>query len=388
MAFVSFPRLSYHEENDIRQRRGCSHLTVNLGKWILRYLFANLIDEEIRRDEAYRAKLNEAVDKRIAAAAAAQAGGRANAPSSIQLPPLNVSGLALSGDSSGATPRANGHHAPMTPGMSIGLAKPGPVTHLPGVPEGAALASPTSPYEKHSSAVSQPSVDKEDYFSSAIMSVDAPSTAAKPAAPPPKTTEGGADDKAKEGAADHGKDKDKEAANNAKSSSTTFGKKFRMGNPFGSKKLSRSASTNTEKTAAATATTTEDAKEGEGGASESSSNADKDAPLVDDSLGGVVQRLRLEYDRQVADQPDRHVESRIRPSLPSDTPVLKLPPQTKIILQEETSGGSANLYRGTVASTGADADIIERCAATWLGEVLLLVSTIHAVCFDCVRGGP
>ena len=49
---------------------------VNLGKWILRHIFSNLIDEMIKRDEAYRKELNDNVKK----------SGRANAPTSIQLP--------------------------------------------------------------------------------------------------------------------------------------------------------------------------------------------------------------------------------------------------------------------------------------------------------------
>jgi WD repeat-containing protein 48 len=50
---------------------------------------------------------------------------------------------------------------------------------------------------------------------------------------------------------------------------------------------------------------------------------------------------------------------------------LKLPAGTKIIIQEETSGGSANVYQGTVANVGKDADAIEQKAPMWLGDVLL-----------------
>jgi WD repeat-containing protein 48 len=47
---------------------------------------------------------------------------------------------------------------------------------------------------------------------------------------------------------------------------------------------------------------------------------------------------------------------------------------TTVIIQEETSGGSADLYRGTVATVGEDASLIEERAPMWLGDLLLRVS--------------
>ena len=46
-------------------------------------------------------------------------------------------------------------------------------------------------------------------------------------------------------------------------------------------------------------------------------------------------------------------------------------PGTKVIIQEETSGGSAEIYRGTVETVGAEAEFIEQKGPMWLGEVLL-----------------
>ena len=96
--------------------------TVNLGKWILRHIFSNLIDEMIKRDEAFRKELNDKISK---------GGQRAGAPTSIQLPPGGWSEIGVSA----TTPRANGSSYPMTPGMGIGVATPAPLNHLPGVPE-------------------------------------------------------------------------------------------------------------------------------------------------------------------------------------------------------------------------------------------------------------
>ena len=261
-------------------------------------------------------------------------------------------------DSPGTTPRPNGVYAPTTPGFAIGAATPG--STIPPLPDG--LTTPLSPIDRRQSQPSRPSAEREDYFSDAIHAPDATLStgpAQTPLSAPPVS-----DAKPAQTPGESGKDKDKDAKDkdNGKAPSTPFGKKFRMGMSFGSKKLNRSAST----AAAEKPAVVLDEKAEE---SESSSTHDKE---FEDSFLGVVQRIRSEYDRQLADNPDSLVETRICPSLPNDTPVVKLPPGTKVILQEETSGGSAELYRGTVATAGLDADIIEQRGPQWLAEVLLL----------------
>jgi WD repeat-containing protein 48 len=302
-----------------------------------------LIDEEMKKDEVHRAKLNESVEKRQAAALA-------NPPSSIQLP--DQLGWDAGQSSAGATPRANGY-PPTTPGLGIGVATPG--GHLPGVPEGA--VTPNTPLDKRASQVGRPSGD--DYFSSsAISSVEPPK-------PPTLTTTTATTTAAPEkDAAKEKEDAAKSPTDSAKSP-TAFGKKFRMGMSFGTKKLGRSASGTADKPSVV-----EEKKEEEN-KSESSSNHEKE---VDDSFLGVVQKIHNEYEKQLAETPDKLVETKLTPSLPIDTPVLKLPSGTRVIIQEETSGGSANLYRGTVETVGVDAGVIEQKAPMWLGEVLLTVS--------------
>ena len=137
-----------------------------------------------------------------------------------------------------------------------------------------------------------------------------------------------------------------------------------MGMSFGSKKLGRSASTNTEKPVVV------DEKVEDG--SETSENGEKEKE-VDDSFFGIVQKIRNEYEKALQENPDQKLESGITPSLPNETPVLKPPPMTTVIIQEETSGGSADLYRGTVATVGEDASLIEERAPMWLGDLLLRV---------------
>ncbi|KAK0634744.1 hypothetical protein B0T17DRAFT_481010 [Bombardia bombarda] len=339
---------------------------INLGKWILRYLFANLIDEEIRRDEAHRQKLNEAAEKRIAAA-----GTSRGSPLMISIPApvAGWGGPPAAGDSPSTTPRANWPlYPPMTPGLAIGSATPGPSAGV--------LDTSLSPLDKRSSQVSRPSVEKEDYFSDAIHSPDGGNNqqggVAKPAQTPATETAPHLPPVGEEGqkGTENGKDgKDKEKDND-KAPSTPFGKrKFRMNMSFGGKKLGRSASTSAAAAAAAAAAEKPAAVDEREEESESSSNHEKE---FEDSFLGVVQKMHAEYEKQVTENPEELVETRIRPSLPNDTPVLKLPPGTKVIIQEETSGGSAELYRGTVESVGLDADVIERRGPLWLGEVLLL----------------
>ncbi|EFY92245.1 WD repeat protein [Metarhizium acridum CQMa 102] len=302
---------------------------ISLGRWILRYLFSNLIDEEIKRDERYLQKLNEEVSRN-------QAAGRANAPTAIDIPPSNVSNWDKPDQL--ATPRASGSQLHQgTPGLGIGLATPAPGAALPGVPE-EVVASPLSPTERGTAA------DKDDYF--------AGGSAVAPGAPATESLE-------MKTSMDNGNEKGKDkASDTAKSPGSTFGKKFRMS--FSSKKLGRSSSQATQDKPVVV---DEKAEE-----SESSSTNEKE---VDDSFFGVIQKIRNDYDKQLADTPDKHIETRVTPSLPSETPVLKLPPGTKIIIQEETSGGSANVYQGTVENVGKDADIIEQKAPMWLGDVLL-----------------
>lgn len=235
--------------------------------------------------------------------------------------------------------------------MGIGLATPG----LPGVKEESGNSA--LPLDKRTSVASRPSQEREDYFTNAIVSAEG-NQAAKPATTPAEQPAENGKDKEKE--KEKEKDKDK---GEAKQPSTPFGKKFRMGMSFGTKKLGRSASsTATEKPTITEEKTAE---------SESSSNHEPEKEY-DDNFLGVVQKIQDEYAKQLIDSPEKTVETKVTPSLTNETPVLKLPAGTKVIIQEETSGGSAELYRGTIETVGADADIIEKCAPQWLGEVLLL----------------
>ncbi|KAG6036013.1 hypothetical protein E4U41_005847 [Claviceps citrina] len=315
---------------------------ISLGRWILRYLFANLIDEEIRRDQSYRQQLNQEMMQR-------QNAGRPNAPTSIALPQASMADWSRTDKDT--TPRANASRLQLgTPGLGIGLATPGPsALSLPGLPE-ETVSGPLIPAGKDTAG------DKGDYFAggSAVVAGTAGADASEA-----RTSVESGNDKGKE--KEKNKDKDTEKASDTpKSPGSTFGRKLRMS--FSSRKLGRSMSVS-QPTQEKPVVVDEKAEE-----SETSSTNERE---VDDSFFGVIQKMRNNYDKQSAEAPDKLVETRITPSLPNETPVLKLPPGTQVIIQEETSGGSANVYQGTVENVGRDADMIEQKAPMWLGEVLL-----------------
>ena len=233
--------------------------------------------------------------------------------------------------------------------MGIGVATPHPLNHLPGVPEDG------GPLNKRESHASRQSADRSgDYFSSTPIATEASTkTPVTPGAESHENSKSPVDDKDA----------------NGKDSNTLFGKKFRMGMSFGSKKLGRSASTTATEKPVVVDEKTEDG-------SETSESGEKEKLLereVEDNFNGVVQKIQIEYERLLLERPDQQVESGITPSLLNETPVLKPPPMTTVIIQEETSGGSADLYRGTVETVGEDATLIGERAPMWLGDLLLRV---------------
>jgi WD repeat-containing protein 48 len=97
-----------------------------------------------------------------------------------------------------------------------------------------------------------------------------------------------------------------------------------------------------------------------------------DEKVVEDNFLGAIQKIRHSYEEQVS-LGATTVNSQIAPSLPNETPVLKPPATTTILIQEDRpdSGGVADLFEGKVGSIGQQADLIEKCAPPWLADVLL-----------------
>jgi WD repeat-containing protein 48 len=160
-----------------------------------------------------------------------------------------------------------------------------------------------------------------------------------------------------------------------------FGKKFSMGMSFsGMKKIGRTQTNDKDKPIAV-----EEKDETE---SDSRSSKTSGSRAVDDNLLGTIQKIRFGYDDALQQQiqaqhatqnglpvtqRDIDLPTAITPSQPSDTPVLSPPPNTTILIQEDRpeAGGVADLFEGTVGALGDMADLVEKTAPMWLGEVLL-----------------
>jgi WD repeat-containing protein 48 len=90
---------------------------INIGKWVLRYLFANLVEAEIKRDEEIRRTLELEAEERKKTTSD---GNSKNPPLHINIPPPVHTSMG-GGES---TPRPRTWDAALSPG--IGLATPAP----------------------------------------------------------------------------------------------------------------------------------------------------------------------------------------------------------------------------------------------------------------------
>ena len=323
---------------------------INLGKWVLRFLFAKFVDEELHRDAVYRREL-------VARGSTSSSIHRENAPAFLSMPVTSAED-----EDSLITPKpiTNGVAAkpPATPGLAIGLATPhnnGPTIHTSPAQNAQSNLLPTaeegSSLEKRISQQSggRTSTDKSDYFT--------PGTRPKSPAENQNTipTEN-ATSVNPESVAQSPADADKDEK--TKEGKSLFGKKFRMNFP---KNLGGRTSTDTKPAVV-------DEK-----AEESDKSSEKEEKHVEDNLLGTIQKVRYDYAEYLREDPSRQLPAGIIPSPLSETPILRHPSNTVVIIQEERldSGGVADLYRGTVSSVGQDADLIEKSAPMWLGELLL-----------------
>ncbi len=329
---------------------------INLGKWILRFLFTKLIGEEIERDARFRQDL-------MANASKPTSMRTENAPSSIQFPVIPPPNF-MNEDDSMITPRptivTDGiTRPPNTLGLTIGAATP----HINGVtstsgPARPATAEEGTALEKRTSQHSQPRISSDrasDYFSSSSQAKSPVDGQSKGPVTP--------GDMSLEAATSSPVDADKE-----EKSSSLFGKKFRMNFP---KKLGR---------------TSQDVKPAvvDEKSEESDKSEDKEDRIVQDNLFGTIQKIRYDYEERIQHGPSQHLVSGITPSSLNETPLLQPPPFTTVIIEEDRpdSGGVADLYRGTISSVGSDADLIERTGPMWLGDLLLKVGCNLTISFS------
>ncbi len=347
--------LQLEEQIDFREDH-----RINLGKWVLRYLFSNLIDEEIKRDEIYRAKLLQEKQQQEA---------QTSRPTNIEMPNVNLNGWDTSGPTSGSTLKGNGLHFPHTPGMGIGLATPQLPPHSAGRgSHGNAFLTPTTEDANQlepSKSQRSSTQDGQDYFGQAPTNGSTNNTTKPETAPEtkedPVTSPSTEDTPSKKGKG-------------------MFGKKFNMG--FSKKMFATGTPIAAEPAKPAPA----DEK-----AEDSDAHSSKtDEPTFDDSFLGAVQRIRHGYEEALAaGNNETELTSAIAPSLPNDTPVIKPPAMTTILIQEDRpgEGGVKDLFEGKVGTLGGVVDLVERVAPVWLGEVLLRVSDLifssaRMVCYD------
>lgn len=334
---------------------------INLGKWVLRYLFSNLIDEEIKRDEIYRAKLLQEKEQEAQAR-----------PTNIEMPSANINAWNPSGPTSGSTLKGNGIHFPHTPGMGIGLATP----QLPSHPaargsgsHGNAYLTPTNEegnsLEPTKSQLSS-TQDGQDYFgqtTSANGNGNGNATSNG-------SGNGNGNGKPAEGAETKEETVSSPTAEDtpSKKGKGMFGKKFNMG--FSKKMFATGTPIAAEAPKPIVDEKTEDSD---------SRSTKTDEKVFEDNFFGSIQRIRHGYEEALGTGLTDLV-SAIAPSLPNDTPVLKPPAMTTILIQEDRpgSGGVADLFEGKVGTLGLQADLIEKAAPMWLGEVLLRVRPVLA----------
>jgi WD repeat-containing protein 48 len=304
-------------------------------------LFADLIEEEIRRDETHR-KLITPKEAEL------QSPNGVNAPSSIDLPPLQLPRT----PGSQGLPDASRQAIPTTPGLNIGLATPGPSTTN--------FTSPFSPTEEQASNTRpshdfgrSPSLDKpSDYFSNSHY-IEAEK-------PPPTATDEQTPAALPQSPAEPEKEEKKKAS--------LFGKKFRMEFP---KKLGRAPEMKTP--------LLEEKQE------ESDKSSEREEKSFETNLHGVIERIRHDYEMFFIRRPGQALSSGITPSSTSETPALNIPKDTGILIQEESgdTAVAADLYRGLVGSIREDIDKLEKTVPHWVGELLLKVLDIPS---STIRG--
>lgn len=327
--------------------------TVNLGKWILRWLFAPLVDAETSRDEEYRADLiakgeeierqnsNQVVDIPVG-----------DVPRSLNIPiPTN---------SSSATPRPGSdlYASPTTPGFGIGLANtPGTLASSvggstsnnlgtsPGPGMGDSGEQLTSPTQQTLDPMRNSVSDRSsDYFSTKVQGTSA-------------DTEKNAGEQTPT-AIQSPTEPDKE---DKKKGGSLFSKKFRE---F-PRKLGRAPSE----------VKTQQIQEEGPKVAESDKSSVKEERTFENNLGGLVERIQHGYSESLAANPGQELASAISPIPENETPVLEISPRTAVFIQEETGDTAlaCDLYRGSVGAVSEDILKLEKAIPMWLAELLLKV---------------
>ena len=270
--------------------------------------------------------------------------------------------------SSASTPRAGfGDTRPLTtPGLAIGAATPGAA--LSNTVERNAnvadidpdqLCPPGPAVQTPATQEAQTSETQGDYFSSkpkretAGQSEPTPGRDESVLETHQQTEDSASSD-------DGGRD---ETSKETSKESNTFGKRLRS--TFSPKKSA--------KVPAPTDAAKVEATESTGKSAEAEDS--KGYKVEENTFLAVVHRLRENYVEHLS-QTGSLPKSLITPPLSVETPVLKLPPSTSVVIQEQRkdSVGVADSFESSTGDLGKNVDYLEKKAPSWLGELLLLVS--------------
>lgn len=326
---------------------------INLGKWILRWLFAPLIEEELKRDSEYRTAA-------IAKAEELAKLSMSNTSAPMDIPLVDGSrNFATSFDPSISSLRL-GYEAmgsSSTPGFGIGLANsPGSLaTPLLNQNVGNNSHLGTSPGEFTDYLTSQPTHDmtrsslsdrSSDYLSSPRNHGLPPLDTDKALPTPGESTPTALPLSPME--------PDKEER---KKGSSLFGKKFRMDFP---KKLGR--------TSVEVKPQIQEEK-----VEESDRSSTKEEKVFENNMSGFIERVRHEYDEHLSAHPGQELTPAFAPSPESETPVLDIPDRVSVLIQEETgeTAVASDLYRGSIDSIRDEVDKLEKSIPLWLADLLL-----------------
>lgn len=351
---------------------------INFGKWVLRYLFAKLIDEEIRRDEAFRSSIDTPVT-----------GDSRTRGSTLLIDMPSETSMHRRWHSQGefaVTPRAysSSRYDSTTPGISIAVATPGVAPpHSPNAyvkMSGTALTPPST--LGCSSLPSNVTVQQEhtaksdkvgDYFAyqSPSIATDVHGFIQQRLPTTPTDNAGDSHTLSPSELEKQSKEiKDSKDTKDSREIATSLGKRLRI--QFTPKKSSRPPTSETK----------ESLVEEKSGDSEHDEDIKNESERELESFRASIASIRGEYENDALHRAGR-VTSLIVPSLPMETPMLEPPPLTTIILQEERpdSGGVADLFDGYIQDAGRDCDAIEKFAPAWLGDVLLRVRVLLKSCW-------
>ncbi|KAL4931527.1 uncharacterized protein BDV17DRAFT_280075 [Aspergillus undulatus] len=314
---------------------------LNLGKWVLRWLFAPLIDEQVKRDAEFRA---EAKAKAEELAKSLSETAPVDIPGKLTVPIPDPSGRQAY-DSLGS---------PTTPGHGIGFATtPGSLTSSVLNHGHNTLSNMgTSPGESSDYLMSHQYADmarssmsdrSSDYFSPPKS--HAPADADKQPPTPgvgdqtPTPTQTGENDKEE------------------RKKGSIFSKKFRMDFP---KKLGRTSSEVKPQIQ-------------EEKVEEPEPTSVKEEKVFENNLSGLIDRVRHEYEEYLSAHPDQELVSALAPSDESETPLLEIPPRTVVFIQEESGDSvvASDIYRGTFENIGQDGEKLEKTVPLWLADLLL-----------------